>query len=156
MPEMTSSLSDTRSDAASAPTITIEGKQFGRGRALFPNWEMQLPAETLTLREFLTLVVQHEVAAFQERQEQRQVLQALTAEQIAEGVAKGKVDAGGRPEIVTEVDGDAAVKNAIQAFEDGLYYVFVNDDQQQDLDAPVALRDGSRVMFLRLVALAGG
>jgi hypothetical protein len=157
MPETTSStVTETRNDGVSSPTITIEGKQFGRGRALFPTWQMSLPAETLTLREFLTLVVRHEVAAFQERQEQRQVLQALTAAQIEEGVAKGKVDAGGRPETVTEVDGDAAVKNAIQAFEDGLYYVFVNDEQQQELDAPVALREGSRVMFLRLVALAGG
>jgi hypothetical protein len=157
MPETESvAAMEPRSNAASTPTITIEGKQFGRGRALFPNWEMQLPAETLTLREFLTLVVRHEVVAFQERQEQRQVLQALTAAQIAEGVAKGKVDAGGRPETITEVDSDAAVKNAIQAFEDGLYYVFVNDDQQQALDAPIALREGSRVMFLRLVALAGG
>lgn len=157
MPETESVASvEPRSDVASTPIITIEGKQFGRGRALFPNWEMQLPAENLTLREFLTLVVRHEIAGFQERQEQRQVLQALTAAQIAEGIAKGKVDAGGRPETVIDVDGDAAVKNAIQAFEDGLYYVFVNDDQQQELDAPILLREGSRVMFLRLVALAGG
>jgi hypothetical protein len=142
--------------ASTKPTITIEGKQFGRGRALFPTWNMELTEEARTLREFLTDVVWYEVANFQQRQEQRQVLQALTTEQIAEGVAKGKVDAGGRPETVTEVDTEAAVKAAIQAFEDGLYYVFVNDEQQQELDSPVNLREGSRVTFLRLVALAGG
>jgi hypothetical protein len=142
--------------ASTKPTITIEGKQFGRGRALFPTWNMELTEEARTLREFLTEVVQYEVANFQQRQEQRQVLQALTTEQIAGGVAKGKVDAGGRPETVTEVDTEAAVKAAIQAFEDGLYYVFVNDEQQQELDGPVNLREGSRVTFLRLVALAGG
>jgi hypothetical protein len=54
------------------------------------------------------------------------------------------------------VDEAAAVANALQAFEDGLYYVFVEDAHQTALDEPVRLRDGSRVTFLRLVALAGG
>jgi hypothetical protein len=110
----------------------------------------------VTLREFISAVVRQEVAAFRERQEQRQVLRALTAAQIAEGAAKGKIDSGGRPETETAVDEAAAVANALQAFEDGLYYVFVDDAQQTALGEPVRLRDGSRVTFLRLVALAGG
>lgn len=138
-------------------TLTITGKQFGKGKVLFPNWQMTLPAGAdPTLRDLITAVVRHEVAGFRERQEQRQVLRALSAAQIAEGVAKGKVDAGGRPETITEMDEAAAVANAIQAFEDGLYYVFVDNQQQTTLDAPVALRDGCELMFLRLVALAGG
>lgn len=138
-------------------TLTITGKQFGKGKVLFPNWQMKLPTGAdLTLRELISTVVQHEVAGFLERQEQRQVLRALSATQIAEGVAKGKVDAGGRPETITELDEAAAVTNAIQAFEDGLYYVFVDNQQQTALDAPIALRNGCELMFLRLVALAGG
>jgi len=139
-------------------TITIEGKQFGRGRALFPTWQMPLTntEEPRTLRDFIAAVVRQEVAAFQERQEQRQVLRALTAAQIAEGAVKGKIDSGGRPETETAVDEAAAVANALQAFEDGIYYVFLDDTQQTALDEPVRLRDGSRVTFLRLVALAGG
>ena len=138
-------------------TLTITGKQFGKGKVLFPNWLMTLPADTdLTLRELITTIVKHEAAAFRERQEQRQVLRALSAAQIAEGVEKGKVDVGGRPETITELDEAAAVANAIQAFEDGLYYVFVDNKQRTALDAPVALRHGSELMFLRLVALVGG
>ncbi|GAB4459841.1 MAG: hypothetical protein OHK0029_22990 [Armatimonadaceae bacterium] len=139
------------------PVITIEGKQFGRGKTLFPSWQMPLPeGDVFTLRDFLVAVVRHEVAAFRERQEKRQVLSALTAEAIAEGAARGKVDMGGRPETSTEVDEDAAIHNAIQSFEDGLYYVFVDNEQQTDLSAVLPLRDGSQVLFLRLVALAGG
>jgi hypothetical protein len=138
-------------------TLTISGKQFGKGKVLFPNWQMSLPAGTdLTLRELIIAVVQHEVAGFRERQEQRQVLRALSAAQIAEGVAKGKVDAGGRPETITEMDEATAVANAIQAFDDGLYYVFVDSQQRTALDAPVRVRNGSEMMFLRLVALVGG
>jgi hypothetical protein len=53
-------------------------------------------------------------------------------------------------------DPDVAVAAAIQAFEDRLYYVFVDDAQGEQLDQPVRLRPGSSVTFLRLVPLVGG
>jgi hypothetical protein len=146
-------------------TITIEGKQFGRGKSLFPAWEMPLPpvppsgAAEATLRDLIARVVREEVTAFRERQEQRQVLQALTPAQIQSGIARGKVDMGGRGAdgfTVQEVNEDSAVAAALQAFEDGLYFVFVDDTQKERLYDTVTLRSGSRVTFLRLVALAGG
>ena len=137
-------------------TITIEGKQIGRSRALFPAWQMSVPQELrLTLRDLIARVIGEEVAAFRERQERRQTVAALTERQIAEGAARGKVDSGGR-DGVQEVDERAAVDAALLAFEDGLYYVFVDDEQQERLDNEVRLRPDSRVTFLRLVALAGG
>jgi hypothetical protein len=142
--------------APTASTITIEAKQFGRPGAPLPRWEMELPAEAMTLRGFLERVVRREVAAFQERQEGRKTLRFLTDREIAAGAAAGKIDAGGRPETATEADADAAVAQALQAFADGLFYVFVDEQQHEDLDGAVALRPGSRVMFLRLTALAGG
>jgi hypothetical protein len=149
----------------SATTITIEGKQFGRGKALFPAWEMSLPPadsdgdSPATLRDLITGVVRSEVAAFEERQEQRQVLQALTNDEINAGVARGKVDMGGRGAdgfARQDVNVEQSVAAALQAFEDGLYFVFIDDTQKEKLDETVVLRPGSRVTFLRLVALAGG
>lgn len=146
-------------------TITIEGRQPGRGKGLFPTFQMPLPPEwtgtddragRVTLRDFIARVVRAEVAAFRERQEQRTVIQALTAAQIAEGVAKGKVDSGGRPDEVQDLNDEAAVGAALQAFEDGLYFVFIDDQQKERLDEEIILRPEARVTFLRLVALAGG
>jgi len=37
-----------------------------------------------------------------------------------------------------------------------LYFVFIDDVQQTDLDATVYVGEGSRLMFVRLVALIGG
>ena len=62
---------------------------------------------------------------------------------------------GGREEE-PDVDPEQAVETALLAFQDGLYYVFVDEQQVTELDAPVPLRAASRLMFLRLVALAGG
>lgn len=143
-------------------TLTIEGKRFGRGaKALFPNFQMTLPeawrsGATITVRDLLDAVVRSEVAAFRTRQEARTVLQTLSPAQIAEGVAKGKIDSGGREDERQPVDADESVKVALQAFEDGLYYVLINDDQKANLSDSFDVSADTRVTFLRLVALAGG
>ena len=142
-------------------TLLIEGRLFGRSRALFPDWSLPVPPEwaspcaPLTLRGLITRIVREEVRAFQERRSERRFLHVLTASQVAEGVARGKVDMGGREEE-SGADPEQAVAAALLAFEDGLYYVFVDDEHQQGLNEPVRLRTESRVTFLRLVALAGG
>jgi hypothetical protein len=138
-----------------SPTITIEGKLPGQRRPLFPEWQMPLPQEGVSLRQFLTQTVEQEVQNFRERQEERRFVHALTAQDIAAGLMRGKVDAGGH-NAVQEVDTAEAVQVAIQAFEDGLYYIFVDDTQYTELDEPIRLQPDSRVTFIRLVALAGG
>jgi hypothetical protein len=152
---------DPAAHAASPGTLTIEGKLFGRGnKNLFPNFRMPLPpawhGTAVTLRTLLDGVVRTEVAAFRERQEARTVLQALSAARIAEGVARGKVDSGGTPDAAQEVNADDAVRTALQAFQDGLYFVFVNDEQKASLDDAFSVGPETRVTFLRLVAMAGG
>ncbi len=135
--------------------ITIEGKLPGNRRPLFPEWQMPLADGRLTLRAFLAQVVEAEVESFRSRQEERRFVRALTTKDIEAGLMKGKVDAGGRDDK-TEVNTQEAICTAIQAFEDGLYYVFVGEAQYTELDEPITIAPDSRVTFIRLVALAGG
>ena len=79
----------------------------------------------------------------------------LTARQIEEGVAGGKIDSGGRP-LAQEVNEEQAVGAALQAFEDRLYLVVLDGQEQRELDRQVFLRPDSRLTFVRLVMLAGG
>lgn len=142
-------------------TLLIEGKTFGRRPALFPEWSLPLPPEVsgepMTVRDLISRIVLEQVQAFAERRAERRFVQALTERQIAEGAQRGKVDMGGREEDEPEVsDPQAAVATALQAFEDGLYYVFVDDEHRQTLDERISLKTETRVTFLRLVALAGG
>jgi len=51
---------------------------------------------------------------------------------------------------------ERAVAIAVEAFQDGLYFIFIDGVQQKELDREVVVRPDSRVTFLRLVALAGG
>jgi hypothetical protein len=107
------------------------------------------------LRSLIEHVVRAEVGAFADRQQQRRFVQVLTAADLERGVAAGKVDSGGR-RAGPPPDVDAAVRAAWQAFEDGLYIVFVDDEQVERLDQPVIVGTASRVRFLRLVPLVGG
>lgn len=141
-----------------SPTLTVEAKMLGQRKPLISDWHITLPpelGERMTLRELIRQVVLTEVTAFNERQEQRRFTQVLSAEQIQAGAAAGKIDMGGHDEV-TPADAEAAVGTAIQAFTDGLYFVFLDDEQQTELDRAVSLKPASRLLFLRLVALAGG
>jgi hypothetical protein len=140
--------------------LTIDAKVLGRKKPLFRDWSIPLPpiagdgGDPWTLRKLITRIVLEEVTAFQHRQEERKLTKVLTATEIEEGVAKGKVDMGGRD--LKQVDPDAAVAAALQAFEDGIYLVVLDGEEQKDLDKEIYVQPDSRVTFVRLALLSGG
>src|SRR5262245_1791530 len=140
--------------------LTISGKALGQRKPLFADYSVPIPpaaagGEAVTLRDLITHVVRAEVAAFKERQAERRLLKALSPAQIAAGLAKGKVEMGGS-DLKQEVDPEQAVGTALQAFEDGIYLVVLDDEEQKELERQVFLTEGSRVAFIRLAMLAGG
>ena len=139
-------------------TLTITGKQAGLRKPLFPTW--QLPTNEalpnpITLRDLITFIVHSEVEEFRERQEARRLTHVMSAAQIAQGIERGKVDAGGR-DLQQDVNPSDAIETALQAFADGLYFVFVDEQQIEQLDTLVHLQSQTHILFMRLVAMAGG
>ncbi len=140
------------------PTLLVEAKLIGQRRPLFSGWRIDLAQRSgdhLRLRDLITRVVLEEVEAFQKRQQERRLARVLSPAEIEAGRVKGKIDPGER-DLQQAVDPDAAVGTALQAFEDGLYFVFIDGVQQTRLDSEVFLKPESQVTFLRLVALSGG
>jgi len=141
--------------------IVIEGKVMGQKRPVFKDWRLALPpvwergGDRLRLRDLITRVVLEEVSAFQQRQAERRLAQIMNRAAIEAGAAKGKVDPGER-DLVQVVQPEEAVAAALLAFEDGLYFVFIDGVQQIHLDSEIYLKAESKVSFIRLVALAGG
>ena len=136
--------------------VRVEALVLGRRRAGVDEHELRLEidAET-TLGQLISVVVSGEVAAFEQRREQRTFVRVLTDRAIADGEASGAIRSGG-DEPGVAVDVDTSISTALLAFDDGLFQVFVDDEPVEALDSTVSLRDGSRLVFLRLVALAGG
>jgi hypothetical protein len=137
--------------------VKISGKVLGKHQALFQGWDLTLEKDDrpFTLGALLRQIVMAQVSEFAARQAQRQLIQVLSPQQIAIGADLGKISAGGS-ELDQPVDVEQAVDNALLAFKDGLYFVFIDEVQQDDLEQLVDLQDGSQMLFLRLIPLVGG
>ncbi len=142
-------------------TVMIEGKVAGQKRPLFTDWRMDLPpvweasGDRLRLRDLITTIVSKEVDAFKKRQEARRLDRIMSPAEIQAGAEKGKIDPEAK-DLNQTVELDNAVAAALQAFLDGLYFVFIDGVQQTDLDREVYVKTDSKITFLRLVALVGG
>ncbi len=141
--------------------IHISGKRLGSKKPLFADWSVPFPPSLeadggrTTLRDLIARIVRAEVDGFRKRKEDHKVTHALTARQITDAAAKGKITSGGI-DLNQSVDEDVAIAAALQAFEDGLFLVIVDEAQEKELDREVYLRPDSQVTFIRLTMLAGG
>jgi len=142
------------------PVLTISARVVGKRKPLVPDWQVPWPpgehdqSEPFTLRQLISRIVQQEIEAFKQRQEQGKIVRILTERQIEEGLAKGRVESGGR-DLHQSVNPEEAVATALQAFEDGLYLVILDGEEQRELDRQVYLQPDSHMVFVRLVMLAG-
>jgi hypothetical protein len=139
--------------------MIVETKVVGR-RTPFERRTVELPDGELpdgayTLASLLTHLVATEVAAYQERQNTVGLVRLLTEQELVQGAAQGKVTVTPQARSGT-VDPAEASHVALRAFGDGLYYVFVDDEQIESLDQTLKLRPDSTLLLLRLTALAGG
>jgi hypothetical protein len=140
-------------------TLNISGKVFGKNKPLFSDWELSLPSTPdntpLTLQTLLTHIVLAELTAFNQRQEDRRLTRILSPGEIESGRLQGKIDMGGRDNLQI-VNPEDAVSNALQSFQDGFYYVFIDDKQIESLEQSFTLHPHSQILFLRLTPLIGG
>ena len=115
---------------------------------------------TASARQLITAAVTAEVAAFQARAEEATLVRVLTEKALLDDLAAGAVRLGGpRDEAEPQapaVDLVGAIEAALLAFEDGIFKVFVGDDELTSDDEQVTIADGTALLFLRLVPLAGG
>ena len=143
--------------------ITIRGKALGHRKPLFEDFSVPPPRDIgdgdgpLTLRALITHIVISEVEAFRKRQDARRLDRVLSPREIEHGEQKGKISPEARDprHQHPEVEVDSAIATALEAFEDGLYLVVIDEREYTDLDAFVNLKPDSRVTFIRLTFLAG-
>ncbi|WP_437222593.1 hypothetical protein SH661x_002853 [Planctomicrobium sp. SH661] len=147
------------------PDLSSEERKFnallGQRKPLFADWSIPLPPEWrgeggVTLRDIITRIVREQVQAFRRRQEDRQGLKVLTSRQIADAAETGRITLGESEVGLQPVNEEAAIGSALQAFEDGLFLVVIDEVEYKELDRQVPILEDSRITFLRLTLLAGG
>lgn len=103
-----------------------------------------------TLRQLLTAFTLH---GLREAQAVAADL-PLTEEEIAAQAVEGRVKFAERYGQNNDTP-DRALQVMLRAFADGLVRIFVDAGEVTDLDAPLSLKEGSEVVFLRLTLLTG-
>lgn len=126
------------------------GKQKKESLRLFP-YELEKRPETV--REFITALVELEAAAYNARRDEGQLVAYLTKSDIKDQADAGKVSFGVRGG--KDADVGAAVENALQCFEDGIYRVFAGDEEVTELDGKFVWEEGCQFTFIRLAMLSG-
>ena len=132
--------------------IIINVKGLSRKKVIHQE-EVELINKVSTTKDLVTELVKINVEKFNKKIDDKDILSIMTNEYIAEAARSGKIG--------DEVHGDKkanlekALDTAYLAFEDGLYCIFINDEQTEKLDDSLNLKDGDILTFIRLTMLAG-
>ena len=132
--------------------IIINVKGLSRKKVIHQE-EVELINKISTTKDLITELVKINVEKFNKKIDDKDILSIMTNEYIAEAARSGKIG--------DEVHGDKkanlekALDTAYLAFEDGLYCIFINDEQSEKLDDILNLKDGDILTFIRLTMLAG-
>lgn len=131
--------------------------QAGKKRAVIENAALEIAdvGTSPTLEILLRAVVAQQVAAFHDKFENPNLFPFLAPAEIAAGIENGKIGFGVMSEK-NEIDVAAAQEIAVQAFEDGMFSVFVDEEEIRNLSDNIDLREDTVICFIRLTFLAGG
>jgi len=134
--------------------IAVTVKSVGRRKPVLAKQAIELPETTNTLRQLIEHTVAWQIQKYQDRQEGNNGLAYLLPESIEDQAYTGKVGFGaiyrdGVPDV-TE-----AASVALTAYKDGLYRVFLNEQELEQLDELLTLEENDDLVFIRLTMLAG-
>lgn len=134
--------------------LYINVKQIGKSKSVVHKLPFEYAKTPKTVRELLAMTVQICVEQYGERQQKSESPNPLSDEEIEDQATVGRIAFGltynnKKPDIKKAVD------TAIQAFKDGLYRVFIDETELEELDTELGLREGQTLTFIRLTMLAG-
>lgn len=136
-------------------TLKVNLKQIGERRQKIAPIDFEFPNVPRNLRELITSTVEICVNEYNERVRKGETGEKpLSDAEISDMASVGKIafgiNYGGK-----EQDLAKAIENAVQSFEDGLYRVFLNDNELEKLDEELNLSENDELTFIRLTMLAG-
>ena len=135
--------------------LNVNIKQIGQRRQAVSPIPFEVSGTPETVRDLITQTVTTCVREYEKRQQMSgEVPRPLTTQQITDMADVGKI-AFGINYGEKKPDLQQAIKTALQAFEDGIYRVFLNEEELTALDQQIALNEEDTLTFVRLTLLAG-
>lgn len=134
--------------------IKVNIKQLGSKRSKIAEADFYLDSPPGTVKELIEGAVRTCVNDYNERVRSGENAEPLSGEQISDMSEIGKIafgiNYGGK-----EADENAALENALQSYEDGLFRIFIGENEAGGLSDKISLSENDSVTFIRLTMLSG-
>ncbi|EPR74492.1 hypothetical protein ADIWIN_0593 [Winogradskyella psychrotolerans RS-3] len=132
--------------------LTLQLKKLGKKKV--KEVPFTLEENPKNLEDLLIGCVKNQVDAYNKKRTEVNVIGFLSPAEIEEKAQSGKVNFGDitNTELAKH---QQAIDNVLLAFKDGLFVVFVDDEEITDLKAPLQLTSESVIAFIRLTFLVG-
>lgn len=134
--------------------IKVNIKQLGKKRAAVEAEDFRLESRPETVKDLITASVHTCVEEYNGRVRNGESVSPLSEEEISAMSQIGKIafgiNYGGK-----EADEEEAVKNALLAYEDGLFRIFLGDMEAGTLEDKISLDENGEVTFIKLTMLSG-
>lgn len=134
--------------------VFVSVKQAGKRKEYITKKELALKKGPASLRELIKDIIGENVVEYNKKTVEPLIVRFLTFDEIEDQVQTGKIGFGERINQ-QRADADKAIETAMEAFTDGLYRVFIKDQEITTLDEPLAIKDGDVLTFIRFTMLAG-
>lgn len=134
--------------------LYVNIKQAGARKHFITKEEIILETIPRTLKELIEKIVIKNVQEFNENIKKERLVDYLSSEKIEDKANEGKVSFGS---IYNKSKQDLykAIEIAFLAFEDGLYKVFIGDNEIECLDSPLIVKNEDVLTFIKLTMLSG-
>ncbi|MCA1318399.1 hypothetical protein LC085_00630 [Bacillus tianshenii] len=136
--------------------IYISLKSIAKRKNFITKQPYKLPNKPHTLRALISQVVTQNVEQSNNKASNpaTPLIDFLSNIDIEQQASTGKV---GFQTLYNDKQANMtkAIETAIQAFEDGLYRVFITEEEAKQLDAPLEIAEDAEVVFIRMTMLTG-
>jgi len=132
--------------------IFIQLKSMGRKNAIKKE-SFYIPSDLENVNDLVKFIVSANVREYNSKEVDKPIFKFLSNDEIKDGESFGKIAFKDRKNE-NQQDEQAAIDNALQSFEDGIFKIFINDNEIQH-NEEINLNDGDVLTFIRLTMLAG-
>lgn len=140
--------------------IYIQVKQLGKRKPSIKAQPLIIDDPLFTVYDLLHTIVTKQVSAFNNRlnnnidDDRPSLLNYLSLEHIENQSAHGKISFN-LDYRQQKQDVKSAFTNVLTAFNDGLFCIFLNDNELSSLESPINLCENDQLTFVRLTMLSG-
>ncbi|QKE72354.1 hypothetical protein HPK19_05865 [Arthrobacter citreus] len=134
--------------------IVITLKSLSRRKGFLEKKPFEIDNIPLNLEELVKELISINVNTYNQKEIDFLFLPYLTEDEINLKSTVGKIGFDLKYND-TIVDLNEAIANALQAFQDGLFKVFLNDKEIESLQENIELNENDEIAFIKLTMLSG-